>query len=357
MKTFGEIIRGHREQFNWTLSELSMRTGIDTAILSKIERSERTATRKNVVTLSIALSIPLDTTLAHWLSDKIVKEVQYENVGLEALILAEDAVKYRIAQKQEQIEGLSERMKDKLSECDELLMKWKANRPLDMGQIRKMEEYFRVNYTYESNRIEGNTLTMQETHLVVNQGITIGGKSVREHLEAVNHSEAIDYLYDLVGQKIDLSERVLKELHYLVLKGIDRENAGKYRSVPVRIGGASFVPAQPYLVPKLMEDVFVFFKKNKDIMHPVILAAEMHERVVTVHPFIDGNGRTSRLVMNLILLSFGYTIANLKGDNASRLRYYSALEKSQTTDDKSVFMELIVDTTIESLKEHLELCG
>lgn len=357
MKTFGEIIRSAREQFAWTLSDLSMRTGIDSAILSKIERSERVATRKNVIDLCMALSLPIETTLSHWLSDKILREIGYDNVALEALMVAEGKVKYRLSQRHTHAEGLPEEIKHKLAKCDELLIKWKSNRPLDRGQIRKMEEYFRVNYTYESNRIEGNTLTMQETHLVVNQGITIGGKSMREHLEAINHSEAIDYLYDLVARRVDLNERVLKELHHLVLKGIDRENAGKYRNVPVRIGGSSFVPAQPYLVPKLMEDVFVFYTDNKEIMHPVVLAAEMHERIVTVHPFIDGNGRTSRLVMNLILVSHGYTIANLKGDNTSRLRYYTALEKCQTALDKSAFIQLIADTAIDSLNEHLELCG
>ncbi len=357
MKAFGEIIRTYRENVRWTLSELSMRTGIDSAILSKIERGERIATRKNVVDLSVALSIPLDTTLTHWLSDKVLREVQYENVGLEALTLAESAIKYRISQKKEHIQGLSDKLKDKLSDCDKLLMKWKSNRPLNITQIRKMEEYFRVNYTYESNRIEGNTLTMQETHLVVNQGITIGGKSMREHLEAINHSEAIDYLYDLVGRQVDLNERVLKELHNLVLKGIDRENAGRYRNVPVRIGGSEFVPAQPYLVPKLMEDVFAFYEEQKNIMHPVVLAAEMHERIVTVHPFIDGNGRTSRLVMNLILLSHGYTIANLKGDNVSRLNYYTCLENSQVNNNKDSFIELIADSVIQSLNDHLELCA
>jgi len=356
MKTFGEIIRSAREQFAWTLSDLSMRTGIDSAILSKIERSERNATRKNVIHLSVALSLPMDTTLSHWLSDKILQEIGYDTIALDALAVAEGKVKCRLAQKQSHAEGLSDEIKLKLSACDELLMKWKSHRPLDMGQIRKMEEYFRVNYTYESNRIEGNTLTMQETHLVVNQGITIGGKSMREHLEAINHSEAIDYLYDLIGRRVDFNERVLKELHYLVLKGIDRENAGKYRNVPVRIGGSSFVPAQPYLVPKLMEEVFIFYADNKDVMHPVVLAAEMHERIVTVHPFIDGNGRTSRLVMNLILLSHGYTIANLKGDNTSRLRYYTALEHCQTAGNKASFIDLIAQSTIESLIEHLELC-
>lgn len=357
MKTFGEIIRSAREQFAWTLSDLSMRTGIDAAILSKIERSERLATRKNVIDLSVALSLPIDTALSQWMSDKILRDIGYDAIALEALMVAEGKVKYHMSQRHTHFEGLSAEIKDKLALCDDLLVKWKSNRPLDMGQIRKMEEYFRVNYTYESNRIEGNTLTMQETHLVVNQGITIGGKSMREHLEAINHSEAIDYLYDLVARRVDFNERVLKELHHLVLKGIDRENAGKYRNVPVRIGGSSFVPAQPYLVQKLMEDVFVFYAENKDIMHPVVLAAEMHERIVTVHPFIDGNGRTSRLVMNLILLSHGYTIANLKGDNTSRLRYYTALEKCQTAQDKSVFIQLIAETTIDSLQEHLELCG
>lgn len=356
MKAFKETIREAREHHGYTLNELSERTSIDPAILSKIERGARVATRNQLQSLVVALQLPAPVALAQWMGDKIVREVGYEEGSLEALQVAEETIKYHLQNKQAKQAGYPVALKDKLAICDALLKEWQHNRPLDLAQIRKMDAFFRVNYTYESNRIEGNTLTMQETHLVVSEGITIGGKSMREHLEAINHFEAIAYLYDIVGQKVLFSERVLKDLHYLILKGIDRENAGKYRNVPVRIGGSTFVPPQPYLVPKQMEDVFAFYEANKTILHPVVLAAEMHEKIVTVHPFIDGNGRTCRLVMNLILLAHGFTIANLKGDNPARFQYYAALEQCQTLQDKAPFLNLIADAVASSLREHLELC-
>lgn len=212
-----------------------------------------------------------------------------------------------------------------------------------------------VSYTYESNRIEGNTLSLQETHLVVNEGITIGGKSVREHLEAINHAEAVSYIEQLVTDKMDFGPRVLMELHYLILKGIDKENAGRYRKVPVRISGSEHVPPQPYMLEKLMEEYFLHYDQQKSILHPVILAAEMHERLVSIHPFVDGNGRTSRLVMNLILLKHGFTIANLKGDLSSRLAYYKALEAVQVENNPEVFYHLVADAVADSLKNHLDM--
>jgi Fic family protein len=127
--------------------------------------------------------------------------------------------------------------------------------------------------------------------------------------------------------------------------------------VPVIISGSAHKPPQPYLIDKQMEDVFAFYNINKGKIHPVILASEMHQKIVTVHPFIDGNGRTCRLIMNLILLQNGYTIANLKGNNTARLGYYKALESIQIKNSTLDFHSLIVNTTIDSLKEHIELAG
>jgi Fic family protein len=220
-----------------------------------------------------------------------------------------------------------------------------------------MEEYFYTSYTYESNRIEGNTLTLQETHLIINEGITIGGKSMNEHLEAINHKEAIDLLKDLVQKKTPLNSYRLKQLHQLILKGIDNRNAGKYRDVPVRISGSSHIPPEPYLIEKMMEDYFLFYETQKSSLHPIILATEMHERLVSIHPFIDGNGRTSRLIMNLILLQNGYTIANLKGNLSDRMKYYNALEKVQVNHESDDFYQLIIRNVHESLKEHIHLAG
>ena len=225
---------------------------------------------------------------------------------------------------------------------------------LDNASIRAA---LSIELVYESNKIEGNTLTLRETQLVVNEGITIGGKTVREHLEAINHSEAIDLLYDIVGNKVAFTEVILKQIHGLVLHGIDRDNAGIYRRVPVMIAGSENLPPQPYLLQPLMEAYFAFYETNKNTLHPVILAAEMHERLVNIHPFIDGNGRTSRLVMNLILLQHGYPLAILKGDYDSRIKYYEALEMASAHNDTSVFHQFIVDTVHNSLQKYLSILG
>ena len=218
-----------------------------------------------------------------------------------------------------------------------------------------MKEYFAIKYTFDSNRIEGNTLTLQETQLVVNEGGTIGGKSMREHLEAINHSEAVDFVADLLVGKEDITKRNLLEIHRLVLKSIDNENSGRYRNVPVRISGSEHVPPQPFLVDKMMEDFFIHYERQKRILHPILLAAEMHERLVTIHPFVDGNGRTSRLLMNFILLKNGYTLTILKGDPSSKANYFKSLEAVQVQNDPNQFYDLIAERVIASLEEHLEM--
>ena len=146
-------------------------------------------------------------------------------------------------------------------------------------------------------------------------------------------------------------------IHNLILRGINPEDAGRYRRVQVMIKGSSFMPSQPFMVTKEMEDFFIWYETNKNKLHPVVLAAELHERLVTIHPFIDGNGRTSRLVMNLILLQNGYVIANIKGDYDSRMKYYSALETAQTKNNKEDFLLFIAQNEKESLARYLEIIG
>ena len=244
-----------------------------------------------------------------------------------------------------------------LATLDELLIQWKSVKSIEGIRKTKMDEYFSLKYTYESNRIEGNTLTLSETTIVVQDGITISGKSVHDHLEAINHAEAIDLLYDLVRSKEDFSKRNVMQLHGMILKGINRKYAGVYRDVPVRISGAEHIPPQPYLIDKMMEDYFAYYKMYGKSTHPVILAAEMHERLVSIHPFIDGNGRTARLVMNLILLMNGFPIAILKGGNADRQKYYKALEEVQVNDNPTAFYALIIEALMDSIKEHIELAS
>ena len=203
-----------------------------------------------------------------------------------------------------------------LQECDALKARLQSLRPLPVEALKKIEGALAIEYTYESNRIEGNTLTLQETELVVNEGVTVAGKSMREHLEAINHAEAIDYIREFAKNGIEISERTIKEIHALVLHGIDRENAGRYRSVPVMISGSRHTPPQPYLIEKQMEDFMIrFAEMEASGEHPVLISAYLHDELVRIHPFIDGNGRTSRLLMNMYLFRNGYTLDNLKGTN------------------------------------------
>lgn len=218
----------------------------------------------------------------------------------------------------------------------------------------KVARAFDIEYTYESNKIEGNTLTLQETALVIDKGLTIGGKTLNEHLEAINHAYAIGYIKELAREKDTITERDILQIHALILQGIDRENAGGYRKLQVMISGAKHIPPQPFLLQKEMEDLINWYNENKNRLHPVELSAEMHERLVSIHPFIDGNGRTSRLLMNLILLQNGYPIAILKGDTENRLKYYETLEIAQIDKDKQAFKNLIYENVKDTMERILK---
>lgn len=251
---------------------------------------------------------------------------------------------------------MSEAIKKLLKEVDALKEQLSILRPLSEEALRKIQDALDIEYTYESNRIEGNTLTLQETALVVNEGVTISGKSMREHLEAINHTEAISYIKDIAKQDIEISERTIKEIHALILHGIDRENAGRYRTVPVMISGSAHMPPQPYLIEKQMEDFMIRFKQmEKEMVHPVLVAAYLHGELVRIHPFIDGNGRTSRLLMNLYLLRNGYVIITLKGSNDEKVNYYMALEKSHTEHLPEDFQKLVVEAEIAALRKYLSI--
>lgn len=251
---------------------------------------------------------------------------------------------------------MNEDIKELLNEIDVLKEQLSSLRPLPEEALKKIQDALDIEYTYESNRIEGNTLTLQETALVVNEGVTISGKSMREHLEAINHTEAINYIKDIAKQDIEISERTIKEIHALILHGIDRENAGRYRTVPVMISGSTHMPPQPYLTEKQMEDFMLRFRQmEKEKIHPILVAAYLHDELVRIHPFIDGNGRTSRLLMNLYLLRNGYVIITLKGSNDAKVSYYKALEKSHTEHLTEDFQQLVIEAEIAALQKYLSI--
>jgi Fic family protein len=220
-------------------------------------------------------------------------------------------------------------------------------RPFNQAQLQNLQEVFDTEYTYASNRIEGNTLSLQETSFIINEGLTIKNKSVKEHLEAINHKEAIAFIRELVDQKAPINEKNIKLIHSIILYGIDRENAGRYRNVLVGIKGTDIVFPQPYIVPKLMEDLMFFYEENKDKLHPVQLAAQMHSKLVNIHPFIDGNGRTCRLLMNLILLQHGYPITVFSPEVEARNTYFEALNQVRNSKSEVLF-ELFVAQNVKS---------
>lgn len=216
-------------------------------------------------------------------------------------------------------------------------------RPLSAEQVAHLNEVFDTEYTYESNRIEGNTLTLLETDLIINKGLTVSGKKMQEHLEAVNHKNAIEYIRDIVHDNQELTEETLRKIHAIVLAGIDFKNAGVWRVDRVRILGSRHICPNPIKIPMLMKEFFDYYEANKNTQHPVILSANMHEKLVTIHPFIDGNGRTARLMMNLILLKHGYPITIISSENKARAEYYRTLEMAQISDNKdnSDFIRLV----------------
>lgn len=234
---------------------------------------------------------------------------------------------------------------------DELNNKLNSKRLFSKETLKSLRNSINLEWTYNSNGIEGNTLTLRETQIVL-EGITVGGKTLREHLEAINHEKAIEYIEDLVKEKDPVTEWNIKNIHQLVLKEIDDKNAGKYRSENVAVMGATHTPPDHLIVPELMEKLILNYQKwNK--YHPIIKAALIHGELVKIHPFIDGNGRTSRLVMNLSLMNSGYLPVIIKKEN--RLEYYNALDKAHTTGDYTDFVKLVTNLEIEMINKYLNL--
>lgn len=233
------------------------------------------------------------------------------------------------------------------NKIDEIKRKIDQFRPLPKRLADSLHEKMIIEWTYNSNAIEGNTLTLSETRVVL-EGITIGGKSVVEHLEAINHREAILFLETLVTSGETLTEWHIKNIHGLILREIDTQNAGRYRMENVVIGGTIHVPPKHYEIDGLMQNLIREYKGEWRSFHPVLRATLLHGEFVKIHPFIDGNGRTSRLLLNFELMKYGYTPIIIKKD--SRAKYYEVLDYAHTTLDYQPFLKFVADLVVESEK-------
>lgn len=224
-----------------------------------------------------------------------------------------------------------------------------TKRPLTEGEVARLNEEFIVEYTYNSNAIEGNTLTLRETDMVL-RGLTIDKKPLKDHLEAVGHKEAFEFVSELVKDNIQMSERIIKQIHYLVLAD-KKDDRGVYRRVPVRIMGAQNEPVQPYLIQPKMEQLMVDFAESTE--HIVTKLARFHIEFESIHPFIDGNGRTGRLLVNLELMKAGFPPIDIKFTD--RILYYNAFDEYHVNHNLSAMEKLFARYVNERLNMYLKM--
>jgi Fic family protein len=236
-------------------------------------------------------------------------------------------------------------------ELDCLYGKLRSAGPLSPESVRRLSEDFMIDYTYNSNAIEGSALTLEETALVLKEGVTVGGKPLKHHLEAIGHRDAYYYIEDLAKNKAPVSERAIKDIHSLVL--MDRQmDKGVYRSVPVRVG--SFHPCQPYEVPVKMERLMLDYGGEMQKLHVVERVAVFHLMFETIHPFIDGNGRVGRLLLNLELMKEGYPPVNVKFTD--RAKYYDCFNHyRENGGDASEMVGLVERYAVAELKRYIEI--
>ena len=232
---------------------------------------------------------------------------------------------------------------------EEKLEELNKRRPLTEGELERLNEEFLTEYIYNSNAIEGNTLTLRETDMVL-RGLTIDQKSLKEHLEVIGHKEAFDFVTELVKEKCEINERVIKQIHYLVLAD-KKDDRGVYRRLPVRIMGAAHEPVQPYLIVPKMEELLRNYLASEE--HIVTKLARFHIEFEGIHPFIDGNGRTGRLLVNLELMKAGYTPIDIKFTD--RIAYYNAFDEYHVKHNLKAMESLFAKYINERLDIYLKM--
>lgn len=240
-----------------------------------------------------------------------------------------------------------------LTRLDHLKQILDSYRPLPDEVVSNLHDDLVLRWTYHSNAIEGNTLTLKETKVAL-EGITVGGKTLREHLEAVNHREAIAFVESLVQQNSSLTEWRIKSIHQLILKNIDDVHAGVYRRTNVIISGADHVPPDALQVESEMQ-AFIERYRESGTLHPVDRAARVHVNFVGIHPFVDGNGRTARLLMNLELMKAGFPPAVLPVER--RLEYYEALDAAHTKGEYSLMLNLVYEIVESAFEPYWHALG
>ncbi|WP_428229246.1 helix-turn-helix domain-containing protein [Flavobacterium sp.] len=329
------LLKNAREQKGLKTREVAQILGIDQALISKFESGTRKPTRDQISKLSQLLEIDFETLMITWLKEKVLYEIGNEEFALKALLLAEQEI-------QNNTKTISSSVLSTIQVIlDEIEILKKQIQSFEHFDLHRISKILELEFISESNRLNGNSLTFQETKSVINEGLTIPGKSMQEHLEAVNLQETIAYIKDINQKKVPLTEKDFLLIHNLILKRIQPENSGKYKNDPIII--------------REMNLFFNWFEANKNSLHPILLASEAHLKIITLSPFENGNVQIANVLMNWILLQNGYVFATIQANEESIHEYRFVLEQFQNTNDKSIFINYILRIEKENLMRAIEL--
>lgn len=329
------LLKNAREHKGLKTREVAQILSIDQALISKFETGTRKPTRDQISKLSQLLEIDYETLMIAWLKEKILYEIGNEEFALKALLLVEQEI-----QNNKKIinSAVLNSIQTILDEIESLRNQIKSFQHFDLHRISKTLE---LEFISESNRLNGNSLTFDETKSVINEGLTIPGKSMQEHLEAVNLQEALAFIKELNQKKTAINEKDFLSLHNLILRGIRPENSGKYKN--------------DSLIMREMNLFFNWYESNKNSLHPILLASEAHLRITTILPFENGNVQIANLLMNWILLQNGYVFATIQGNETHINEYLTVLEECQNKNDKSFFIDYILRIEKQNLLRAIEL--
>ncbi len=332
-----KMLSDERRRQGLSQEDVAGKMGVLRSNLSRFEGGEQNPTLDFIIKYAVALDMEPDMVLkatadAEDVAPKTKQQSKKENTGMSNKALFEKIDFYR-----EEINN---------------------KRPLTAAEVRELDNYFKIGTTYASNAIEGNTLTLSETKIIIEDGITVGGKPLKYCYEATGHAKAYDYMISIArGDNFEITEEVILKLHKLFYSGIDDEYAGKYRDIQVFITGTEYIPPKASEVPNLMREFVNKLSEYKTTMHPIEYAAYAHRRLVDIHPFVDGNGRTARLLMNLILINRGYVAVSISP--VLRFDYMQALQAAQRKSKPSdeAFVRLIAECELEAQKDYFRMFG
>ncbi|SHL22452.1 helix-turn-helix domain-containing protein [Flavobacterium chilense] len=331
------LLKNAREQKGYKTREVAQLLSIDQALISKFESGTRKPTKDQISRLAQLLEIDYETLMIAWLKEKILYEIGDEEFALKALLLAEQEIQNN---KKEINSIIISSVQTILDEIEILKNKIQSFNHFELRQISKNLE---LEFIFKSIYLNGNFLTLEETKSVINDGLTITGKSMQNHLEAINFQEVTLYIKDLSQKKTALNEKDFLLIHHLIFKGIESENSGKYKN--------------DSLIIREMNLFFNWYETHKNNLHPIILGSEAYLKILEINPFENGNLQMANLILNWILLQNNYLYAITEGDQNSKSEYFSILEETQIKNDKSIFINYILKIEKENLNRALELAS